>query len=197
MSTTTTTPAPTSPAPTTADTTPTGPRRRHHLTVLILTLVAGLLTPLFLNTATASARRTSNEIAIATSVLSTINAERKAHGLHPVTMNYQLIVSARRHNLAMAAAQTMSHQLPGEAFFATRITRAGYHWSWAGENIGWNYTMTSTAANQLETMMYNEKAPNDGHRRNILNTHFTNVGVDIYLDQPHHKMWLTTDYGRP
>lgn len=171
---------------------------RRHAGLAILALVLALLAPLFLNTATASARgRTSTEITIARSVLTTLNTERHAHGLRPLVMDYRLIVSARRHNLAMAAAQTMSHQLPGEAPFTTRILRAGYHWTWAGENIGWHSVMTATAANQLETMMYNEKAPNDGHRRNILNTHFTNIGVDIYLDQAHHKLWLTTDFGRP
>jgi uncharacterized protein YkwD len=48
---------------------------------------------------------------------------------------------------------------------------------------------------QLELLMYREKPPNDGHRRNILNHGFRNVGVDIYVDAAHHKLWLTTDFG--
>jgi uncharacterized protein YkwD len=43
--------------------------------------------------------------------------------------------------------------------------------------------------------MYNETPPNDGHRLNILNTHYRNVGVDVYFDKVHHKLWLTTDFG--
>jgi uncharacterized protein YkwD len=44
--------------------------------------------------------------------------------------------------------------------------------------------------------MYNEKAPNNGHRLNILSSKFRQVGVDVYLDRTHHKVWLTTDFGR-
>ena len=43
--------------------------------------------------------------------------------------------------------------------------------------------------------MYNEVAPYDGHRLNILNRHYRDVGIDIYMDAAHHKMWLTQDFG--
>jgi uncharacterized protein YkwD len=56
--------------------------------------------------------------------------------------------------------------------------------------------MNTGGVRRLETLMYHEKAPNDGHRRNILNSHFRNVGVDVYIDRAHHKVWLTTDFGR-
>ena len=71
----------------------------------------------------------------AQTMLTLLNAERAAHLLPPLTMNSMLISSAHQHNLAMAAADTMSHQLPHEAYFAVRISRAGYDWQAAGENI--------------------------------------------------------------
>ncbi len=46
----------------------------------------------------------------------------------------------------------------------------------------------------LEKMLYGEKAPNNGHRLNILSKHYRNAGMDVYFDPKHHKVWLTTDF---
>jgi uncharacterized protein YkwD len=139
--------------------------------------------------------RTAAEQTIAVAVQTVMNVERRAHGLPAVYMNFNLIVSARRHNVTMARYNTMSHQLPGEPYFARRITLAGYAWNYAGENIGWNSSMTQAGVIALQKIMYNEKAPNDGHRLNILNRHYHDVGIDVYFDKTHHKVWLTTDFG--
>ena len=49
----------------------------------------------------------------------------------------------------------------------------------------------------LEKQMYHEVAPNDGHRVNILSRTFTQVGIDVYYDARHHKIWFTQDFGAP
>jgi uncharacterized protein YkwD len=141
--------------------------------------------------------RTDVEKTIDWAVLRLINAQRAVYGLRPLHMAPALRLSARRHNLQMAAYDEMSHQLPGEPNFAQRITNAGYHWSWAGENIAWNSEMTLPGVKLLQRLMYHEKPPNDAHRLNILSTHYRNVGVDVYLDKVHHKVWLTTDFAKP
>lgn len=138
---------------------------------------------------------TTLENTIAFAVKALINTERAVNGLAPVHMSSHLRLSARRHNLTMARYDEMSHQLPGEAWFGRRFQYAGYYWNWAGENIGWNSDTTQSGVLLLERMMYNEKAPDDGHRLNILNRHYYNVGVDVYIDKTHHKVWLTTDFG--
>jgi uncharacterized protein YkwD len=138
---------------------------------------------------------TTVENTIAWAIKRLVNVERALHGLPQVFMDKQLRVSARRHNVAMANANEMSHQLPGEPWFGRREQLAGYWWSWAGENIGWNSDMTLSGVTLLQRLMYNEKPPNDGHRVNILNSHYRNVGVDVYFDKVHHKVWLTTDFG--
>jgi uncharacterized protein YkwD len=140
--------------------------------------------------------RAVHETSMAESVFNHLNHERALHNLSPLRMNPDLIHSAHRHNLRMARFNLLSHQLPGEAYFAARILRAGYRWLWAGENIAWNSQMTLDGVVRLERMMYNEKPPNDGHRVNILSPHYRNVGVDVYLDYPNHKIWLTTDFAR-
>lgn len=165
--------------------------------VLIIGLLAAMLSPGRAEAATNVPARTATEVSIANSVRKLLNTERAVYHLQPVAMRTKLINSARGHNLAMAHANIMSHQERGEKALGSRLNAVGYNWSWGGENIGWNSAMTTAGVLMLEKTMYNEHAPNNGHRLNILNSHFTNVGVDVYLDKTHHKVWLTVDFGRP
>ncbi|MDT4911616.1 MAG: hypothetical protein QOC66_744 [Pseudonocardiales bacterium] len=172
------------------------PRGIRRIAVALAALI-GVLATLLTSAPPASAlpARTALESSIAWAVKNLVVVERTLNGVGYVSMNQHLQLSARRHNVTMARYNTMSHQLPGEPYFGTRMTQAGYYWSYAGENIAWNSAMTKTAALSLQKMMYNEKAPYNGHRLNILNRHFRNVGVDVYLDWTHHKLWLTVDFG--
>jgi uncharacterized protein YkwD len=165
--------------------------------ITLIVLLALLITGQSASSHASPPRGAALTTRFAQGVLTVLNDERRAHHLAPLHLNPDLIRSAHRHNLAMARANTMSHQLPREPYFATRMTQAGYHWSWAGENIGWNSEQTLQGALYLERIMYVEKPPNDGHRLNILNKHYTDIGVDIYYDAQHHKIWLTEDFGRP
>lgn len=142
----------------------------------------------------AAGAATTTEISIANSVLSSLNYQRAANRLPALGMSSALISSAHRHNLWMASTNTMSHQLPGEPDFGTRIRQAGVAWHAAAENIGWTTNRTVSGANGLETTMYNEQPPNDGHRLNILSTAVHYVGIDIYLDANTGKLWLTEDF---
>jgi uncharacterized protein YkwD len=142
----------------------------------------------------AAGAATATETAIANTVLSTLNSERAANRLPALGMSTDLIASAHRHNLWMASRNTMSHQLPGEPDFGTRIREAGVAWHAAAENIGWTTNRTSSGALGLETAMYNEVPPEDGHRLNILSTAVHYVGIDIYIDAGTGKLWLTEDF---
>jgi uncharacterized protein YkwD len=178
---------------------------RHSSFAVVTALVLGVLAPLVISAAPANAAsadtatrvpsRTASEASIGKAVRDLINVERARYGLRPVHMNVHLLQSARIHDVNMARANEMSHQLAGEANFGTRMDDAGYHWTWAGENIAWNSQMDKAGVLELEKMMYNEHAPNNGHRLNILSKHFHNVGVDVFMDKAHHKVWLTTDFG--
>ncbi len=163
--------------------------------IALMAVLVGLLAPAAAQASTPAV--TSTEWSMAVALEKTLNSERAAHHLPALTMRTALLHSARNHNLAMSRANTMSHQLPGEPGLGTRVTSAGYKWHYAGENIGWNSIMTNTGVQQLEKIMYAEVPPNDGHKLNILNTRYTNLGVDVYLDPAHNKVWLTVDFGRP
>jgi uncharacterized protein YkwD len=129
-------------------------------------------------------------------VFSLLNSERAANGLPALHLNADLTASAHTHNLAMAAANTLSHQLPGEADPFTRMTNAGYKWSAAAENIGETSVTNSSGALDLETSMYGEQPPNDGHRLNILGP-YVDVGIDVIIDSATGLLWLTEDFGAP
>ena len=180
----------------------TAPASRNRIFALIAALavvVAVMVAPQFTSAASAHAlpKTPASARIFAKSMLRLLNQERKANHLKPLVMSSKLIASAHQHNLAMAKADLMSHQVPGEAFFADRITAAHYNWMAAGENIGWNSAMNRPGLRSLERDMYNEKAPDNGHRLNILDRSFKNVGIDVYFDKTNGKMWFTQDFGQP
>jgi uncharacterized protein YkwD len=171
-------------------------RARFCAALLVLASIIGLtLTAATLTAPPAGAAVDPNPIA--TAIYYQLNAERARNYLPPLLSDYRLRNAAHGHNLTMARWNTLSHQEPGEAPFYTRITNAGFHWSYCAENIAWNYDMTQAGGLALETMMYNEKPPNIPHLINILSRTYTYVGVDVYLDLAHHKLWLTEDFARP
>ncbi|WP_162005621.1 CAP domain-containing protein [Dictyobacter vulcani] len=130
----------------------------------------------------------------AQAVFALINQERASKGLAPYIWSAQLVQSAHKHNLTMAAANQLSHQLPGEAYFGDRERQAGVNWVAAAENIGVGYGDPTNASVGLNQAMFGEQPPDDGHRRNILSTGCTMVGVDVLVDTAHSRIWLTEDF---
>ena len=132
-------------------------------------------------------------------VLALINQARSAAGLPPLTITAGLESSASAHNLTMVGGCGLSHQCPAEPELGTRETAAGVVWSARGENIGEGGPVADTNAAiaqmavGLTQDMLNEKPPDDGHRRNILSSPFTHIGIAIYLDSSG-TVWLTQDF---
>jgi uncharacterized protein YkwD len=139
---------------------------------------------------------TPTENSIAQSVFQAINQSRAANGLPPLTWNSALARSARLHDLAMQAANTLSHQLHGEAFFGDRERQQGINWTWAGENIGETSDQSVNGALSLRQAMMSEKPPDDGHRQNILTTSGNIVGIAIVIDRRNGVLWLTEDFAK-
>jgi len=135
----------------------------------------------------------------AAQVLALINQARSAAGLAPLTITAGLNSSASAHNSTMAGGCGLSHQCAGEPDLGARETAAGVHWTAAGENIGEGGPVAnSTAAIAqmavgLTQAMLNEKPPDDGHRRNILSSSFTHIGIAVYRGSSG-TVWLTQDF---
>jgi RNA polymerase sigma factor (sigma-70 family) len=141
----------------------------------------------------------SNSGSAAQAVLDVINNARKAAGLKPYTMATDLVNSATAHTKVMEDGCGLSHQCPGEAALGDRETAAGMHWSAAGENIGEGGPESDTQsaitgmAVGLTNSMLAEKAPDDGHRLNILSSTYTEVGIAVIRDSSG-TVWMTQDF---
>ena len=165
------------------------------LTILLFLLCAcSTTTGIQITSDQASAGATAQEAQIAQAVFQAINQSRADNGLSPLTWSNALANSARQHDLAMQAANTLSHQLLGEAAFGDRERQQGVNWSWAAENIGETSDPTVKGALVLHQAMMSEQPPDDGHRQNILTTSGTIVGIAILIDQQHGQLWLTEDF---
>lgn len=136
---------------------------------------------------------TAEEQEIAANLFQAINTSRAENGLPALQWSVELASGARKHNLQMAAANHISHQLPGEPDIPTRITQDGVKWTWCGENIGYTSDATTSGVLSIHDGMMAEQPPDNLHRKNLLNTRFTMVGVDVYIDS-NHKLWLTEDF---
>ena len=151
------------------------------------------------STASATSPAGTSSGSAAAQVLGLINQARSAAGLAPLTITTGLNSSASAHNSRMAGGCGLSHQCPGEPDLGARETAAGVHWTAAGENIGEGGPVANTtAANAqmavgLTQAMLNEKPPDDGHRRNILSSSFTHIGIAVFRDSSG-TVWLTQDF---
>ncbi len=147
-------------------------------------------------TRTSGGGSTSQEQQLAQYVLGLINHDRVAMGLPSYTWSAALARGARLHNMRMVAYGQLSHQCPGEPDLGIRITNDGLAWRAAGENIGWsNYPDPQQGVLSNHQAMMAEQPPNDGHRRSILSTSYTLVGIDVLIDSQH-KIWLTEDFAQ-
>ncbi|MFE9773638.1 CAP domain-containing protein [Streptomyces sp. NPDC005931] len=104
-------------------------------------------------------------------VVELVNAERSKAGCSPVTVNSALTRAAQAHSDDMASSGTMSHTGSDGSSPADRITRAGYSWSTYGENVAYGY---STPEQVMQGWMNSS-----GHRANILNCGFREIGVAL------------------
>jgi uncharacterized protein YkwD len=149
------------------------------------------------NTGNRQSGGTSGETPAANAVLTQINAARAQAGLPALQWSNLLLNSAHQHNLAMAAANQLSHQLPNESDLGARVSQAGVTWTLVAENIGVSsdYLDPTDAATSLDQAMLNEKPPDDGHRQNIL-SNASSIGIDVLVDTQNQRIWLTEDFAR-
>jgi uncharacterized protein YkwD len=131
-------------------------------------------------------------------VLGHINAARADQGLRALSLDSKLSKASALHNQRMIGGCGLSHQCPGEGGIGDRFSAQGVQWRSAGENIGFGSAGGSDAAvvkaaNGLTDSMLAEKPPNDGHRRNLLSTGFTRIGLSVVRDGKG-LVWLTQDF---
>ncbi|MEV6536428.1 sigma-70 family RNA polymerase sigma factor [Streptomyces sp. NPDC051639] len=118
-------------------------------------------------------------------VVALVNKERATAGCGPLAEDAQLEKAAQAHSDDMAARNFFEHTNPDGADPGQRITAAGYRWSTYGENIAQGQ---QTPEAVMESWM---NSP--GHRANILNCAFKNIGVGVHKGSG--GPWWTQDFG--
>jgi uncharacterized protein YkwD len=141
--------------------------------------------------------RTATTRTLVRATLCILNAKRAGHDLRALRLNDELGTAARRHSRAMVRRRFFSHISPNGDTFIDRIRATGYlegarSWS-AGENIAYGSGSRSTPRSIARAWM-NSK----GHRANILNRSFLELGIGIASGTPVGVAGATytTDFGR-
>ncbi|MFJ3908739.1 CAP domain-containing protein [Streptomyces vinaceus] len=119
----------------------------------------------------------------AAEVVALVNQERAKVGCSALTVNPKLTAAALNHSQDMAAHSNMSHTGSDGSDPGERITRSGFSWMTYGENVAYGYSTPE----QVMTGWMNSP----GHRENILNCAFKEIGVG--LAQP--NSYWTQDFG--
>ena len=123
-------------------------------------------------------------------VVGLINQERINNGLPALTVQSQLTAAARGHSQDMACNKFFSHTGSDGSSFSTRISRAGYSYSAAAENIAAGY---GDPASVVAGWMGSQ-----GHKDNMLNPNYTEVGIGyIYVAGSPYGVYWTANFGRP
>jgi len=134
---------------------------------------------MFLQPATTAWADTSSS---ASQLLSLHNAERKKARRPALKLNAKLSAAAQKYAEYLYRAGKFSHTADGRTPWQ-RITATGYRYKAAGENLAKGYPNAKAVTN---AWMHSS-----GHRANILNSSYTEVGFGVYRG-----VWVA-DFARP
>lgn len=126
-----------------------------------------------------------------------LNVERAANGLGALSEESRLSVASVAFSRRMVAEQFFDHVAPDGSNLVQRLTTVGYisddvDWA-AGENIAWGQGDLSTPRSIVAAWM-----GSPGHRANILNGDYTQIGLGLASGSPVDRAWgttYTTDFG--
>jgi uncharacterized protein YkwD len=119
-------------------------------------------------------------------ILNLVNQERAKVGADPLKINEQLDLAADGHTLDQASMNKMSHTGSNGSKMGDRIKDADYIFSSAGENVAYGF---GDAATVMKGWMNSA-----GHRQNILNPSFTEIGIG-YAEGADGRPFWTQDFG--
>ncbi|MFB7542324.1 CAP domain-containing protein [Streptomyces zaomyceticus] len=126
-----------------------------------------------------------NVVGFVQDVVTLANAERDKAGCGPLHSESHLRAAAQKHADDMSARDYYEHDSPEGHDAGDRMSGAGYAWSTWGENI---HRGPRTPARAMEDWM---NSP--GHRANILNCSFKDIGVGVTLTS--NGPWWVQNFG--
>lgn len=107
-------------------------------------------------------------------LLNLLNIDRIANGLAPLKADPELSRIARMKSEDMRDNNYFAHESPTWGNARQMLTTLGYRFSGAGENIAHHATVDKAQAAFMTSA---------GHRRNILSTAWTKVGIGVCYDR--------------
>jgi uncharacterized protein YkwD len=125
----------------------------------------------------------ANAAVVRHATLCLLNRQRIRHGLPRLRQHRSLTRAARGYASLMVRHRFFDHVSPSGSTMAQRIKRTRYlhgvrGWS-LGENLAWGAGSAATPAQIVEAWM---RSP--GHRRNILDGRFREIGIGIATGAP-------------
>ena len=131
---------------------------------------------------------TFNRAALVDGVVQLTNAERAKVGAPPLQPNSELMKAAQDYAAILAPGPCFEHTCPPEPDLGKRATNAGYaNMERVGENIA---AGDETAAAVVAGWM---NSP--GHRANILNTGFKEIGVGVLTGAGEYTIYWVQVFG--
>lgn len=123
-------------------------------------------------------------------ILLLINQLRTSANIKPLKMNEKLTIAARLHSQDMACNDYFSHIGSDDTSPYDRITKQGYSYSAAGENIA--------GGNSSPQTIVDGWISSEGHKRNMLSENFSEIGIGyIFFNQSTYSGYWTTTFGEP
>ena len=124
-----------------------------------------------------SRRQTPARSRVAADVVALTNIERTHYRRAALQVNPRLMRAAQLQADQMARAGRMAHVLEDARYprVQDRVAAADYHWNMVGENVAFGQ---ASASRVLDSWMHSR-----GHRTNILNDSFTEMGAVYAVDR--------------
>ncbi|GAA0182424.1 hypothetical protein SH2C18_48080 [Clostridium sediminicola] len=114
-------------------------------------------------------------------VIKLVNCKRAKMDLKPLVRNYELAKIARLKSQDLVDNNYFSHRSPTYGSPFDMISNFGITYSIAGENIAFGQI---TPSEVMKAWMKSK-----GHRSNILNSSFTEIGVGVVVDEHGRYYW--------
>jgi len=145
-------------------------------------------TPSVPTTTTSTSQSTADGLSTEeTKMVNLVNQARTGQGVKPLAVNQQLAALARKKSQDMVTNNYFSHNSPTYGSPFDMMKNAGITYTTAGENIAGAATTESAQQNLMNSA---------GHRANILNTSFTEIGVGIVAGSPYGNIFTQMFIGR-
>lgn len=115
-------------------------------------------------------------------VLNLVNQERSKNGLAPLTLNTDLTHIATMKASDMRDKNYFSHNSPTYGTPFEMLQQFGVKYTYAGENIA--------AGQKTSEQVMNDWMNSSGHRANILNKNYTQLGVGYVTGGEYGTYWV-------